>query len=393
MKRLSHQQKTYRTCMFATAALTLIYTAVFLVIFYRQYYWEDRRIGFYMSDTHPHIAFGQSGKSLYSIMYLALGALDRLPQAGMWIAAYLALFLLFGIWATKMLLQHLLPERNKWVVWIYAYVCNMVFPITMAYVPYFGDFRYKGMLNFNIYHNSTYIGMKPFALLAVLFLFRVIKTYAEKRMSWKDWAGLSGMMLAATAFKPNFIVGFAPAILVVMIVDFFRVRGKHFLNFLIMGTTVLPGFFLTLYQSAALYQTETSDSQLKIGFLTAMKAVVKHPAVPLFLSFVFPLVILAFAFRDLKTDKLYRFVWLHMAINLVMTLFLYESGRRLIHGNYFWGSYFAIGVVFILSVAKFDGLVQRQKTGSLVVSSMVLGAHVLCWINYVCTIIKGAKPF
>ena len=96
MKRLSHQQKTYRTCMFATAALTLIYTAVFLVIFYRQYYWEDRRIGFYMSDTHPHIAFGQSGKSLYSIMYLALGALDRLPQAGMWIAAYLALFLLFG---------------------------------------------------------------------------------------------------------------------------------------------------------------------------------------------------------------------------------------------------------------------------------------------------------
>ena len=235
--------------------------------------------------------------------------------------------------------------------------------------------------------------MKPFALLAVLFLFRVIKTYAEKRMSWKDWAGLSGMMLAATAFKPNFIVGFAPAILVVMIVDFIRVRGKHFLNFLIMGTTVLPGFFLTLYQSAALYQTETSDSQLKIGFLTAMKAVVKHPAVPLFLSFVYPLVILAFAFRDLKTDKLYRFVWLHMAINLVMTLFLYESGRRLIHGNYFWGSYFAIGVVFILSVAKFDGLVQRQKTGSLVVSSMVLGAHVLCWINYVCTIIKGAKPF
>ena len=59
MKRLSHQQKTYRTCMFATAALTLIYTAVFLVIFFRQYYWDDRRIGFYIYATRRHIELGQ----------------------------------------------------------------------------------------------------------------------------------------------------------------------------------------------------------------------------------------------------------------------------------------------------------------------------------------------
>ena len=392
MRKLSHQQKTARACMVATVVFTLIYTAVFLLIFYRQYYWENRAAGYYMSDTHAHIAFGQSGQSLYSLMYLTLGALDRLPQGGVWIAAFLTLLLMFGVWTAKLLLQYLLPQKNKWVVCIYAFLCNMVFPITMAYVPFLGNFRYKGMLNFNIYHNSTYIGMKPFALLSVLFLFKVIKTYAERHMSFKDWACLAGAMLAATAFKPNFIVGFAPAILVVMIVDFIRVRGKHFLNFLIMGTTVLPGFFLTLYQRAALYETD-SGSQLKIGFMTALKAVVKHPVIPLFLSFVFPLAILAFVFRDLKTDKLYRFAWLHMAINLALTVFLYETGARLIHGNFFWGSYFAIGVVFILSVAKLDKLLENKNSGGIVIGSMALGAHVLCWVNYVCTIIKGAKPF
>ncbi len=393
MNKLSQRQKTARACMIATIVFALAYTAVFLLIFYRQYYWENRAAGFYMSDTHAHIKFGQSGQSLYSLMYLTLGLLDRLPMGGVWIAAFLVILLLFGILATKMLLQYLLPKQNKWVVWIYAFLCNMVFPITMAYVPYFGDFRYKGMLNFNIYHNSTYIGMKPFALLAVLFLFRILKTYAEQRMSWKDWVGLAGMMLAATAFKPNFIVGFAVAILVVLIVDFIRVRGKHFLNFVIMGSTVLPGFFLTLYQRAALYEADSAGSQLKIGFLTALRAVVKHPEIPLLLSFVFPLVVLAFCIKDLKSDKFYRFAWLHMLINLAMTVMLYETGARLRHGNFFWGSYFAIGVVFILSVVKLDELIEKKRMGALTVSSMALGAHVLCWVNYVCTIIKGAKPF
>lgn len=393
MKKLSQRQKTARACMIATIVFALAYTAVFLLIFYRQYYWENRALGFYMSDTHAHVRFGQSGQSLYSLMYLTLGLLDRLPMGGVWIAAFLTALLLFGIWATKMLLQYLLPKQNKWVVWMYAFVCNMVFPITMAYVPHFGDFRYKGMLNFNIYHNSTYIGMKPFALLTMLFLFKILKTYAEQRMSFKDWAGLAGMMLVATAFKPNFIVGFAVAILVVLIVDFIRVRGKHFLNFVIMGSTVLPGFFLTLYQSSALYESDSSSSQLKIGFLTALRAVVNHPEIPLLLSFVFPLVIFAFCFKDLKSDKYYRFAWLHMLINLAMTVLLYETGARFRHGNYFWGSYFAVGVVFILSVAKLDELIENKRMGALTVSSMALGAHVLCWVNYVCTIIKGAKPF
>ena len=127
--------------------------------------------------------------------------------------------------------------------------------------------------------------------------------------------------------------------------------------------------------------------------LTALRAVVKHPEIPLLLSFVFPLVALAFCIKDLKSDKFYRFAWLHMLINLAMTVMLYETGARLRHGNFFWGSYFAIGVVFILSVVKLDELIEKKRMGALTVSSMALGAHVLCWVNYVCTIIKGAKPF
>ena len=82
MKKLSQRQKTARACMIATIVFALAYTAVFLLIFYRQYYWENRAAGFYMSDTHAHIKFGQSGQSLYSLMYLTLGLLDRLPMGG-----------------------------------------------------------------------------------------------------------------------------------------------------------------------------------------------------------------------------------------------------------------------------------------------------------------------
>lgn len=390
MSKLSQKQKVSRYCMIATVAITFVYTAVLLLLFYRQYYLTNN-VDYYKSDLTMHIKFGKSGESLYSLMYLCLGLLDSLPYPGVCIGVFLVLFLLFGVWATKQLIAYLRPAQDKWVVWVYAWICNMVFPLTVPYFPHFGSFDYRGLLNFNIYHNSTYIAMKPFALLAVLCFFKLMDNrYEQKRISAKEWIVFSLMMLLATAFKPNFIIGFSLTMLCVLIADFIRCRGKNILNFILVGTTVFPSAALTLYQQSQLFG---ESSQIKIGFLTALRAMTEHPEIPLLLSFVFPLVILAFSFRDLKSDKLYRFTWLHMLINLFMTLFLYETGKRIKHGNFLWGSYFAIGLLFIFSVCKLDGLIEKKKTACIVCGSMILGMNIFCWFNYMCDILNGNFPF
>ena len=390
MTKLTHRQKVSRICFFDETATTEIYTIVMLTLFYRQYYWTNN-VNYFKSDLTMHIKFGKSGDSLYSLMYICLGFLDSLPYPGICIGVFLTAFLLFGVWATRQIIAFARPKQDKWVVWIYAWICNLVFPLTVSYIPHFGSFNYRGLLNFNIYHNSTYIAMKPFALLAVLCFFKMMfNRYYEKRISVKDWIVFSLMMLLATAFKPNFIVGFSLTVLCVLIADFIRCRGKNILNFILVGTTVFPSVLLTLYQQAQLFDEK---SQMKIGFMKALGAMTKHPAIPVLLSLAFPLVILAFAFKDIKPDKFYRFAWVHMLINLAMTLFLYETGSRLKHGNFLWGSYLAIGLLFILSVCKLDELFEKRKLGYAFCGSMVLGMNVFCWFNYIFSILKGNFPF
>ena len=386
-KRIQQKSKYSKTCMGLTVFFFIGYSIIFFYLFHQQYYFGDYG---WMSDMLKHIEFFHTGKNLYSLTYILLGLLDGLPFPGHFIAVFQTGLLLFGVYATKMLLQFLMPHKDKWVVWVYAWMCNMFFKIIIPIIPFIGTFRYEVVLNFNVYHNPTYIAMKPFAILSVLYFLTFIKTYHTQRIGLKQWLVFTGLMLLTTAFKPNFIVGFSLAVLCVLIIDFFRHKGKNILNYIIVGTAVLPSIGLTLFQQSRVFD---DTSHLRIGFMTALNSMNKWPLITMFLSMVFPVVILIYSYRDVFKDKFYAFGILQMITNLCITFFVYEDGWRLNHGNFLWSSYFAVGIFCAVSMCKHNKLVEKNNKGAVIITSAILGAHFMGWVNYVFDLVNGGRPF
>lgn len=387
-KTISEKQKIALVCKIATFVFFIGYAIFFTILFHRQYWLGSPQQ--YQADLHTHIAFGRTGKNLYSLTYILLGLVDKLPHPGVCTSVMLTGFLLLGVVASKVLLQFLMPKQNKWIVWVFAWIANMFFAFNMPYIPHFGELYYRGMLNFNVYHNPTYIMMKPFAIFSVWFFFRLLNRYAEKGIKVYEWFVFSGLMLLTTFFKPNFMIGFSISMLIVLIFDFFRHKGKIILRCIALGTTVFPSVALMVYQQATLFN---ANSQLKIGFMTGLRAMAYRTEFTIPLSLVFPVIILIFAFRDLFKDRYYTFGWLHMLVNLSITLFVYETGHRLPHGNFIWSSFFALGILFIVSLVKYEKLARQRRIGALALSSGALGVHVFCWVNYVSDLFRGGLGF
>ncbi len=386
----SEEKRIALICKILTFALFIGYAIFFTILFHRQY-WLGSPYQ-YSADLHTHIAFSRLGKNMYSLTYYLLGFADKLVHRGGVTCIMLTSFLLLGIVASKVLLQHLMPKVNRWIVWVFAFLANMFFTFNLTYIPHIGSLDVRGMLNFNVYHNPTYIMMKPFAIFSVWFFLRLMNKYTEKGIKVSEWFIFSGLMLLTTLFKPNFMIGFSVSMLCVLIFDFIRHRGKIFLRCVALGTTVFPSLAVMLYQQITLFGADT-DSKMQIGFMVGLRAMAYHPGFKILLSMVFPIVILAFVFKDLLKDRKYTFGWLHMIINLGITCFVYETGHRLSHGNFLWSSFFAIGILFIVSIAKYVEIARERRIGALALSSGVLGVHVFSWMNYVGVLIQGGLGY
>ena len=368
--------------------ISLLFSLASLYLFYRQYQ------GQYTSDLLDHIAISKEAKSLYSPMYSLLGFIDQLPYAKVLIPTFLTLFIILSVWATKVLLAFSLPKRTSFLLWIYAWICNMVFPLYFRFLPFFhGELRYRGLLNSNIYHNSTYIASKPFAILSVIFFFVIISKW-QKRISPKDLIGFSLVLSVATAFKPNFTIGFSFVVLFWICYSFIKSHFKGFWSFFALGASVLPSVFLIIYQQAQVFDKE---SHVSFGFLVGYTAGTGyHPIIIFFLmvvSLAFPIAIFVAVLREKAIDKFYILIMLNLVVNVLISLFLYEEGPRISHGNLFWGTDLAVGLAFIVSISKLDELFLQRRYRKTIILSGILSVHCYCWICYFFDILNGGIPY
>ncbi len=330
----------------------------------------------YGSDLLTHIQFGLSGKSSYSLMYILLSFLWQFPHHSFLVAIFLTALSLLSIYLTFILLKYLLPQVKKENLYALSLICNMYMPL---YIPYFNDYPYLGLLSFNLFHNPTYIAMKPLSILSIILFVRLMDKYHIKSISFSEWVCFSFSLFITTWFKPNFMFGFAPCMLIIMIVDFFRGKGKKILNYIVFGTTVFPSLLLMLWQRTQLFD---DSNGLGFGFLKVLRLFSKNPCMSLMLSMAFPLTVLLFNYKSLIKDKIYRFSWLFTLVNLSIFAFIHENGVRQADGNLVWGAQLAVGILFTISICKFINTIYSKNIRYIIIVSSVLGMHVFCWINY-----------
>ena len=211
--------------------------------------------------------------------------------------------------------------------------------------------------------------------------------------NWKDYTLFTICLIMVNLSKPNFILSFAPMMLLVLIFDFIKYRGKNFLYVVRFGICVLISLSVVLVQTSKVY----GDGSSIIFKFDDIVAMISNPSVLLWSLFsnialpIFVTVLVVVSKNDNSRRDILAQSWIMFIISATQKIFMDESGERMGHGNYAWGCYFFCQV---LNVVAFVELIRLIKSKSISKISAILGsllflAEVVSGIYYFVHILGG----
>lgn len=368
------------------ALLALLYPGLLgssYQLFLRQAIHYPGRLGVYDSDLPAHISEGINGTA-YSLMERSYGFLmETLGLNEKAVALWLALLLGAAVFVTWLLLRQLFPAGNQRALHFLAFACSFVMPL---YLPWVNDYRYMGMQSGNLWHNSTYLGMKFAAVLVLLLYFSWLKTY-QKGISPGKWLLFTASLIFVNLMKPNFILCFAPAMGLQLLADCILARGKTLKYQILSGIPVLISLGVVIYQTTVLFQGKEDGSRIALMLPYNFLKYNRYPWAALLQSAAFPLFVLAGNRKELKRDRVFGFTWLIWLFGLLEYLFLGEEGPRKTHGNFSWGYSFCIFLVFVVCAAKCcEKLKEGRPSGGRklywAAAGLLFLGHLACGMTY-----------
>lgn len=350
----------------------------------------------YTSDLGQHLAFAQKGM-VYSTASLLIG--PAYAQAGRWgIAVLLACFHLGAVAVFAWGLRPALPRSSA--------SCRLLVSLAVSFsqavwMPR-GGYWYQGTIIGTVYHNTTYIMLAPFALLAVLWFYRAWHSLQDGKLDLRVWAIYTLLLTVATSFKASLVFAFAPALLLLLIADLVKSRGSRIGREVVMGCSVLPSIALCLVQANVLFAEADSGMHLiftvafdrhrmlwgpfnEAGVLGLLRSLVFVAAVGLLLG------------RRAWQHFRYRFSLLVFAVSLAEALLLVESGERLYHANLWWGPFICFWVFLLESLSVWlEGCVrwragEREGAlgGRLLVCGAALAWHIVSGVCFLILLMQG----
>lgn len=339
----------------------------------------------YTSDLGQHLGFAQKGM-IYSTTSLLIGPAYGL--GGRWgIAVLLAFFHLAAVAVFARGLRAALP---RWSCPGRLLASLAVYFAQAVWIPR-GGYWYQGTIIGTIYHNTTYIMLAPFALLAVLAFYRAWQSMAGA-LDLRAWLIYTVWLTLATSFKASLVFAFAPALLLLLIADLVRTRGKNLRQEVIMGCSVLPSIALCLIQATVLFSDAGSGVKLIFTVDFDRHAMLWGPfneagVLGLVRSLVFVAAVGILLGRRAWQSFRYRFSLLVFAVAMAEALLFVESGERLYHANLWWGPFICFWVFLLESVAVWLQSWTDWRSGS---KQGYLGVRVmLCGVALLWHIVSG----
>lgn len=381
----------------AVTGLVLLYGVLCFWLYYHQSVavWEGQEASPYQSDLPLHISMIVEDGWYYSFTAFAYQFLYLLfGKTTIGIALLLAAASCASVYATRELFCFCadcgkdagsVRMTRNWHSLLAALTLNLVMPIFISRV---GEFRYVSYQSANIWHNSTYICMKPVALAAFLMYLKLERTYAEG-ITGKQWCAFALINILCTGIKPSFLLAFSPVMGVFLLVDLFR--GVKLSRILAFGSALLPSGLVILWQNAVLFGQETGNG---IAF-TPWYTFSMHTAIPklaVLCSVCFCGLVIALTVKKLATRKQYLFAVCMAALGFLEALCLSEQGTRAVDGNFVWGYSFCLSVLFTVCAVQW---LQLKNTGvwrALRIGlGLIYGLHLYCGLYYFLSLVGGAS--
>lgn len=405
-----------------------------------------------ISDFSPHIiwALQMDGQAVLSsflngqerLWHIFVRLLVWLGVNNIWTAAALvtaaadaaACFLVYKC------LDRTVPEKLSRPLLAVLVLC--VFLTGSLTLP--GHGFYLGRTAVNTWHNPTNIMVRPFAA-AVFYM--TVDIYDRRRyggpaettdgqvvLDGSLWARFRApvftraqtvlyplcVLLSAYA-KPSFLQVFAPAIFLFLLADVIRTRGRLLPFCVRLALAYLPAALIVLAQvfrffggsvsvgagtadtvgAADTVQTVASGvavyflqpSFSGVGqFLTATARCLLQILYPC----AFPLSVLLAAPRRGWKNTSFRLGLLCAAMGFLEMTLLHETGARAEHGNFSWGYYVAVWLLWTSAVGVYAQLLsERGRAGTAVrwVSTPLLAWHMACGVLYVERVFRTVRYY
>lgn len=348
---------------------------------------------YFQSDLPYHISMIIDDGWYYSFTAYAYQVLYFLAGNKVWpIAVLLAVVSVGTVILTECLLRGLSKQKKGTALtWGGALILNLVMPFFFEWA---GAYRYVSYQSGNLWHNSTYICMRLFALASMIVYLKIEENYKEK-IDWKQWSLFMILLVITTGIKPSFLTVFAPAMALKLVWDLFH--NIPFKQIFIFGCAVLPACGVVLWQNMVLFGEDTGQGFAWNPWYT-FSLHADRPKAAVLCSIAFPLVILLCSLKELWKDKNYYFAWVLTGIGFLEALLLAETGSRSRDGNFVWGYCFAIFYLFLLSFRKWLGMWNCEKHRKIwrvlfMLAGLVLFYQLYCGVYFFLRLLDGETYF
>lgn len=386
--------------------LAAFYVSRLIILHYNQTMYPET--GLYESDLYAHISMALEGWG-YSLTAIIIRLFSLLPSEGAFHFAF-AVFLGMCEAATLAVTYVFLDKHNvKGNIGLaISLLSSFVMPF---YIRSIQPCRYIGYQSASIWHNSTYIVMKVCALLCVCLYLEISEKYYSE-INYKKVVAFAIVLAITTAVKTNFILVFAPAALLFLVID--KVIGVSWKRIIICGLTVVPSVAVILFQELVLFGKDTGNGII-IDPLYAVYLRAEKPYFTMILSALFPVLILLYnivpilkdTISDLRkrngklTHRSFLLAWSVWTVGFAELLLLRETGERALDDNFAWGYDIGLFLVFLISIVYYvKNIIEIKNKKSKFIASAgavlaggVLLYHVWCGIVFFVKLSNGITFF
>ncbi len=238
------------------------FTAALLVpafSFWTYLFWCMSRLylgpkGYHHADFSDHIqSFTLNTDPEYSFILLISEFLHTNVGAGvMGVAVFAAMLVACTVVVGYIFMKKICPYGNRYALFLFSFFSLFTIPI---YIPFINSMMYSQAFCGGLWHNITYFGMRMLAMLVLIFLYDRIDNYLT-HFSIKEYLIFAVLLTLVNWAKPNFIIAFGPALLVIMIIDITMSRGEGFNKWVLFGVVVLISLIPLIYQYATLFNNQ-----------------------------------------------------------------------------------------------------------------------------------------
>lgn len=222
-------------------------------------------------------------------------------------------------------------------------------------------YHYLGIFSPNPWHNGTYMAARPFMILAFILGAVTLDRYENDFKSQLNKKTISIyvmyalMLLLVTETKPSYTIVHLFTMVFIMLYRCVRSGVDNLKQSLIYSISYIPTLIGLLYQYSGVFagtSAKGEENGVGIELFRVWNRYTPNLPLSLFLAGAFPIIVLLFHIKDLRSDKFFRFSWQLYLSGLIMSIIFYEKGFRESHFNFGWGYMCGLFIIFFTATIK-----------------------------------------